>query len=135
MEAAGCAKRTTAVEHSQHRKRKPLHYSKMANPAKNPATIRPKLYTWPISIMGIRPGAAPPLGFPCFAEPSPKPVNTTPLAAEVLLAVALIVEMVELLGGRGLWAPQGLFSRHSNWHLESPTQFATQTLLISLHMK
>lgn len=85
--------------------------------------------------MVARPGAAAPLCFPCFAEPSPKPVYTTPVPDAVLLAVALIVEMADELGGRGLWAPQGLFSRHSNWHLESPTQFATQTLLISLQMK
>ena len=85
--------------------------------------------------MVTRPGDAPLLGFPVFAEPPPRPVYTAPLAAVVLLAVALIVEMVELLGGRGFWAPQGLFARHSTWHLESPTQFATQTLLISLHMK
>lgn len=93
-------KGTTTVEHSQHRKLKPLHYNKMANPAKNPAIIRPKPYTWPISIIVTRPGAAP-LGFPVCAEPSPKPVYTALLPPLVLLAVALIVEMVEVLGGRG----------------------------------
>lgn len=95
---SACAK-VIEIEHSEHRKAKFLHYSKMANPVKNPETIRHKPYTWPILIIATC--AAPPLGFPVCAEPSPRPVYTTPLPP-VLLAVALIVGMAELFGGRGL---------------------------------
>jgi hypothetical protein len=96
-----CTKGTTTLEHSHHRKKKPSHYNNIANPAKNPAIIRPKPYTWPISTIATRPGAAPPLGFPVCAEPSPRPVYTTLPPPVVLLAVALIVVRSELLGGRG----------------------------------